>query len=115
MPTRTQFVDTLKQALWQERMNPRQLALSIDVSPSLVTRILAGERNPPSDALIAKIAEVLNLDPDKLLMEAGRPPRFLTGFLCATRPITDEDVKVLKQATARLRQRHKASPQEGKR
>jgi transcriptional regulator with XRE-family HTH domain len=46
-----------------ERLNARQLALRIGVSPSYITRMLTDERNPPTDDLILKIADVLDLDP----------------------------------------------------
>jgi len=100
------FTERLKQALWEERINARQLALKIGVNPSYITRMLAGERNPPTDELIIKIADALKLDRDLLLIEAGRLPQFLTGSLSAMGPITEEDVKVLKRATDRIRLRH---------
>ncbi len=68
----SRFSRTLRQALKERRYSARELALAVGASPSYLTRVLAGERNPPSgnppsEAVITKIAHVLDLNTDRLL------------------------------------------------
>ncbi len=99
----TRFIDTIRRALQKEGYTARQLALEVRVDPSYISRVLAGERNPPSARVVEKIAHVLHLDPDELVIEAGR----FSGFLRASGPLTDEDLKALRRVSERIRQRHR--------
>ena len=102
-----QFTEWLKQALWDKHLNARQLALRIGVSPSYITRMLSGERNPPADDLILKIADALELDPDTLLIQSGRLPRCLSGCVSAVGQLTEDDIQTLKRAADQIRARHR--------
>ena len=106
MSDHSRFIRTLKVALERERYSARELALKIGVAPSYITRVLTGERNPPSDEVIEKIAGVLNLNPNRLLMEAGRLPIFLR----AAGPLSDDDLETLKKSYEGIRKRHREEP-----
>ena len=79
----------------------RQLALRVGVHPSYVTRMLTGERNAPSGDIVERIAKVLNLKPDRLLLYAERAPIFLR----TNRPLSDEDLAALERFWAELRKK----------
>jgi transcriptional regulator with XRE-family HTH domain len=98
----SRFIKLVKDGLESERYSARELALKIGVAPSYITRVLGGERNPPSDEIIEEIAKVLKINSDRLLMEAGRLPVFLR----ATGPLTDDDLEALRKSYERIRQRH---------
>jgi transcriptional regulator with XRE-family HTH domain len=98
----SRFIKLVKDALEKERYSARELALKIGVAPSYITRVLGGERNPPSSEIIEDISKVLNINPDRLLMEAGRLPVFLRS----TGALTDDDLAALRKSYERIRQRH---------
>ena len=104
------FIRTIKASLKAHRYTARQLALAIDVDPSYITRILGGERNPPSEELLAKIAEVLKLDPDRLRYEAGLLPQFMKS----RGPLSDKDFQALRSFMDEIRQDHKRDKTERK-
>lgn len=96
------FIKLVKDALERERYSARELALKIGIAPSYITRVLAGERNPPSSEIIEEMAKVLKINPDRLLIEAGRLPVFLR----ATGTLTDDDLAALRKSYERILQRH---------
>ncbi len=104
-----QFIETVKAALASQRYSVRELAMNVGVDPSYMTRVLAGERNPPSDEVIEKIATFLNLNASWLLWQAGRLPLFLR----TTGPLTDDDFDALKKAWGRIKQRHDEKKRKG--
>jgi len=54
----------------------RTLAKGAGIDSSFLSKVLSGKRNPPTeDAVIAKIARILELDGDTLIIFAGRIPR----------------------------------------
>lgn len=99
------FIRTVRQAMAQKGLSARALARQVRISASYVTRVLAGERTPPTNAVIERMARALDLNADRLLMEAGRLPVFLR----ATRPLTDQDLDALRQSYERIRQHHTES------
>lgn len=88
----------------QQGLSARALARQVRISPSYVTRVLAGERTPPTNAVIERMARALDLNPNRLLMEAGRHP-----LLRATGALSDEVFEALWRSYERIRQRHAAS------
>lgn len=61
----------------------RELARASGVDPSFISKILSGERNPPSDEeVLRKMAQALKVDPDFLMLTAGRAPEWLSEKLC---------------------------------
>lgn len=59
------------------RLSLRQVAARADMDPSFLSRIVVGERNPPSDEIIERLATALELPSVELLLEAGRVPQNL--------------------------------------
>ena len=102
MAEHRQFIETVKQAMKQARYSGRELAMAIGVNPSYITRVLAGTRNSPSAKVVEDIARVLQLNPDRLFMEAGKLPVFLR----AKGPLTDKDLKALRRAYDRITAQH---------
>ena len=105
----SRFIAKVSQALARERYSVRQLALAIGLDPSYLTRVLAGERNPPADEHIRKIGDLLRLDPDELLMDVERLPLFLR----ATGPLDEKDMQSLRRVAGEIRQRHRARRPDG--
>ena len=59
-----------------------QLAYRAGISPALLSRILSKERGLPSDKVILRFAQLLDLEPpERLLIEAGRIPEELKPML----------------------------------
>jgi transcriptional regulator with XRE-family HTH domain len=59
----------------------RAFAREIPISPSYQSNIESGQVAPPSDGLIRRMAEILDVFPTSLLIKAGRlPPSTLKRF-----------------------------------
>lgn len=54
------------------KLTQRQVAEQLPMSPGNLSRLENGEHGPPSDEVIAKLANVLNGDLEELLRLAGR-------------------------------------------
>jgi transcriptional regulator with XRE-family HTH domain len=54
------------------KLTQRQVADQLPMSAGNLSRLENGEHGPPSDEVIAKLAEVLDVDIDELLRLAGR-------------------------------------------
>lgn len=59
----------------------RGVAAAIGVEPSFLSKVERGEVPPPSEAKIARLAEVLGEDPDALLALAGKVSAELQGII----------------------------------
>ncbi|MGH7484474.1 MAG: helix-turn-helix domain-containing protein [bacterium] len=55
-----------------QQLTQRQVAEPLPMSPGNLSRLENGEHGPPSDEVIAKLADVLNADSDELFRLAGR-------------------------------------------
>lgn len=84
------------------QLSLRQIATSADMDPSFLSRIVAGERNPPSDEIIERLAGALELPPTELLLEAGRLPNLPEGtrnalpeFFRLTRNLNPDEIRGL--------------------
>jgi transcriptional regulator with XRE-family HTH domain len=100
------FRKTLKEGLEKARYSGRQLSIDIGVDPSYINLVLTGKRNPPSKAIVEKIANILKIDSDKLLIEAGYTP----GFLSAKAPLSQEDLNAIKQFISEIKTKKKKNP-----
>jgi DNA-binding XRE family transcriptional regulator len=80
-------VETIGQRIKRERLDcgltQRDLALAVGVGVPHVSKVEADRENP-SDELLCKIAEVLRLDADELLLVARRVPGALMEKLAAS-------------------------------
>ncbi|MDI6642370.1 MAG: helix-turn-helix transcriptional regulator, partial [Elusimicrobiota bacterium] len=69
------FTKVIKEKLKEKNLSIRALCRKIQLDASFFSKVLKGERKPPSDEkIIYKIAQVLELDPIKLLFYVGRIP-----------------------------------------
>src|ERR1700730_7683544 len=63
----------IKKAGRASKLSQRQLATELPMSQAHLSRVEAGDHTPPSDDVLLRIAEVLELDPRELLRAARRP------------------------------------------
>ncbi len=76
----------IREGMEKRRISLNQLAEKAGVSPAFLSRILNKERGLPSDKVILRFAEVLDLQPrERLLIEAGRIPEELKPALSQPR------------------------------
>jgi transcriptional regulator with XRE-family HTH domain len=76
------FVNLLREGMERQRISLNQLAYRTGVSPAFLSRILNKERGLPSDKIILRLANLLDLEPpERLLIEAGRIPEELRPML----------------------------------
>ncbi|NLB35405.1 MAG: helix-turn-helix transcriptional regulator [Elusimicrobia bacterium] len=76
------FIIEVKRALKKQNMSLRALARQSSLDVSFISKMLSGKRNPPSNEKdIARIAQALSLDSDRLILLAGRIPLSLQKHL----------------------------------
>jgi transcriptional regulator with XRE-family HTH domain len=70
-----EFIKAIKKAMKAKGLSLRALSRETGIDLSFLSRILSGDRNPPPNSYIIKIAKVLDLNPDQLIFNAGRIPK----------------------------------------
>lgn len=70
-PART-LGSLIREGRRKKKLSQRQLAAELPMSQTNLSRVELGDHAPPSDAVLLRIAEVLELDPRELLRAAGR-------------------------------------------
>jgi transcriptional regulator with XRE-family HTH domain len=86
VPAPSGFIKMLREGMDREKTSLNQLAQKARVSPAFLSRILNKERGLPSDKVILRLAQVLDLEPpERLLIEAGRIPEELKPYLSQPR------------------------------
>lgn len=76
------FVNSLREGMERQKISLNQLAYRTGVSPAFLSRILNKERGLPSDRIILRLAQLIDLEPpERLLIEAGRIPEELRPVL----------------------------------
>jgi lambda repressor-like predicted transcriptional regulator len=69
------FNRAIKEALKKKGWSMRKAAREAGLDSSFLSKVLSGKRNPPSDErIIVSLAQKLDLDPDSLVIYAGRIP-----------------------------------------
>ena len=68
------FGQTIKNARKEKHITQRDLAKIIDVDFSYISKIETGALEPPSEAVIIKIAKILELDSNELFILAKKVP-----------------------------------------
>jgi transcriptional regulator with XRE-family HTH domain len=85
------FIKAIKKAMKGKDISLRALSRQTGIDLSFLSRILSGDRNPPPNSYIVKIAKVLDLNPDQLIVDAGRIPKrakvLLKGVVEVMKPI----------------------------
>ncbi|MFN3966178.1 MAG: helix-turn-helix domain-containing protein [Endomicrobiia bacterium] len=91
------FSKIVKDKLKDKKMSVRALCKKIKLDSSFFSKVLREERNPPSDEkIIVKIAEILDIDPVKLIFSAGRIPEKYQKIFCEDEFIADLIEKIEK-------------------
>jgi HTH-type transcriptional regulator, competence development regulator len=86
LPAPAGFIKLLREGMERQKISLNQFAEKAGVSPAFLSRILNKERGLPSDKVILRFAEVLDLQPrERLLIEAGRIPEELKPALSQPR------------------------------
>jgi transcriptional regulator with XRE-family HTH domain len=75
------FIKAIKKAMKTKGLSLRALSRETGIDLSFLSRILSGDRNPPPNSYIIKIAKLLDLNPDQLIFDAGRIPKRATILL----------------------------------
>jgi transcriptional regulator with XRE-family HTH domain len=85
------FSKAIKYGLKKKGLSLRALSRDTGIEVSFLSKILRGQRNPPPNSYIIKIANVLNLNPDQLIFDAGRIPKraiiLIKGMLDVMKPL----------------------------
>ncbi len=69
------FVRAIREALKKKGWSMRRAAQEAGLDSSFLSKVLSGKRNPPADErVIVRLAQKLDLDPDSLIIYAGRIP-----------------------------------------
>jgi transcriptional regulator with XRE-family HTH domain len=80
------FIRLLRQGMDKQKISLNQAAERAGLSPAFLSRIMNKQRGLPSDKLILRLAQVLDLQPnERLLIEAGRIPEDLRSPLSQPR------------------------------
>ena len=69
-----EFGKMLKSLRTEQKVSQRKLAELVGIDFTYVSKIENGTMDPPSEATIIKIAEVLGVDSDKMLLTAKKVP-----------------------------------------
>ena len=73
-----EFIILIDDALKTNRLSLRELSRRTSLDVSFLSKILSGKRNPPSSEKdIVKMAQILKINPERLLFSAGRIPSSL--------------------------------------
>ena len=75
MPTWQVFGASLKSLRLSHQWGVRPFARAVDIDPGYLCLIEAGKTAPPSDRVLARMAEVLAVPEQTLSIQAGRLPR----------------------------------------
>jgi len=65
-----EFIDLVREKMKGRSL--RDVAESANLSPSFLSRILSGKRNLPSEEELLRLAEVLGVNPPRILFAEGR-------------------------------------------
>ncbi len=112
------FVTMVREAMAKRKISLNQLAKRGGISGAFLSRILSRERSLPSDKAILRIARILDVEPERLLIEAGRVSEelrstlgrpLMPALLRATGELSETDMQnVINAAEAiALKQRNK--------
>ncbi len=66
------FVARVRSRRRAQKLTQRQVAEQLPMSSGNLSRLENGEHGPPSDEVIARLAQILDADADELLRLAGR-------------------------------------------
>ncbi len=104
-PART-LGSLIREGRRKRKLSQRELAAELPMSQTNLSRVELGDHAPPSDAVLLRIAEVLELDPRELLRAAGRQAAGATfeAIVLDRLDSLSTDLEELRQAVARIEQ-----------
>lgn len=112
------FGERLRELRKQQSLSQRELAALVGIDFTYLSKIEVGRMDPPSEAVIRKLAAVLGADEDELINLAGKVPKELKAVLDEN-PQAVELLRVLSERRLpeetyqeMLRLAHKAGPEE---
>src|SRR5947209_2141117 len=76
-----EFGRRLRDVRKQRNLSQRELAARVGIDFTYLSKIEGGRMDPPSEAVIRRIAQVLETDEDELINLAGKVPRGLKTVL----------------------------------
>jgi len=95
------FCAIITEGLKRESMSLRELCRRSRIDPSLLSKMLAGKRNPPQDdETLSALARALNESEDEVFLSVGRLPSSWSR-LCSDRNLRCRVVEMLSGRTAR--------------
>jgi transcriptional regulator with XRE-family HTH domain len=114
-----EFIRLLDQAIRHSGLTKAQVAFKADISPAYLSRLLHGVRGVPADTILARLEDVLDMDPRGQLFDAaGRHDSVVSRVLKKNNgrtlmrklaPLTDDEIgTVLNVAEALARKYHPA-------
>ena len=68
------FIKFLESKMTEKGLSLRELGRRADIAASYLSHLKSFKNNIPSNEKLYKIAEVLEIDPSEILIEAGRAP-----------------------------------------
>ena len=69
------FVRLIRSQMEKKKIGLRHLCRQIPLDPSFFSKVLSGKRSPPGEEkILRRLAELLGIDPLKLIVSAGRIP-----------------------------------------
>jgi transcriptional regulator with XRE-family HTH domain len=69
----------------------------VPISPQYLNDLEHDRRNPPPDYLIAQFARALNLEPDYLMLAAGKVPRDIRAIGVAKPEVVEEAFRLFRK------------------
>ncbi len=75
------FADRIKEGMTRSGLSLRELCRRAEIDPSLLSKVLTGKRPPPGEErVLRRLAEVLSLPPEELVVSAGYIPSEWRGL-----------------------------------
>ena len=117
MTTPGLFLKRLKKAFAGRSLPLREVARRVEVSPAYISCLLRGERNAPDNAIIARLEEVLDVQPRGALFDgAGRHDPVASNvfkndkarlLMRSLEPLTDKEFARVLEVAQSLAEKHK--------
>ncbi len=76
-----EFGQRLRELRKQKNLSQRELAAQVGIDFTYLSKIEVGRMDPPSEAIILRIAQVLDADENELINLAGKVPKHLKAVL----------------------------------
>ena len=73
--TNLPFAGLVQDRMKEKGISLRELCRGVPLDPSFFSKVLSGKRSPPGEeAVLRKLAALLDLDPGRVIVAAGRIP-----------------------------------------